>query len=291
MCCYARGVLNKGIHMSLVKTLAKVAIGVAIAKGVSAATKGGGTGGIAGMMRGTGGGGALGDMMSSLTQSMQGGAGGAAQGPQDMMGKMQSQGAQAGQSAAGAMGGLGDMLSKMAGGTAAAGAPSGGLQSLLGQIGGSGGGLGAVLGAGGATAGAGGLGALLGGALLADPTPPAPSDEEIARVMLRAMLQAAKCDGRLDEAEQAQITQMVGDVSPDEAELIRTELAAPVDIEGLASEVPQGMEQQAYMMSLIAIDLDSQAEANYLIDLAGALRLTPEQVDALHTQAGEPKIT
>jgi len=273
--------------MSLVKTLAKVAIGVAVAKGVSAAMKGGGTGGIAGMMRGTGGGGALGDMMSSLTQSMQGGAGGAAQGLQDMMGKMQSQGAQAGQSA---MGGLGDMMSKMAGGATSGGAPAGGLQNLLSQMG-SGGGLGALLGAGGATAGAGGLGALLGGALLADPTPPEPSDEEIARVMLRAMLQAAKCDGRLDEAEQAQVTQMVGDVSPEEAALIRTELAAPVDIEGLVAEITPGMEQQAYMMSLIAIDLDSQAEANYLIDLAGALRLTPEQVDALHTQAGEPKIT
>lgn len=280
--------------MSLVKTLAKVAIGVAIAKGVSAATKGGGTGGIAGMIRGTGGGGALGDMlgdmMSSVTQSMQGGAGGAAQGLQDIMGKMQSQGAQAGQSAMGDMGGLVDMMSKMAGGATSGGAPASGLQNLLSQMG-SGGGLGALLGAGGATAGAGGLGALLGGALLADPTPPKLSDEEIARVMLRAMLQAAKCDGRLDEAEQAQVTQMVGDVSPEEAELIRTELAAPVDIEGLASEVPQGMEQQAYMMSLIAIDLDRQAEANYLIDLAGALRLTPAQVDALHTQAGEPKIT
>jgi uncharacterized membrane protein YebE (DUF533 family) len=268
--------------MSLVKTLAKVAIGVALAKGASAAMKGGGTGGIAGMMRGTGGGGALGEMMSSLTQGMQGGPEGAAKGLQDMLGQMQTQGMQAGQSA---MGGLGDMLSKMT-----SGAPAGGLQNLLSQMG-TGGGLGALLGAGGAAGGAGGLGALLGGALLADPTPPAPSDEAVAAIMLRAMLQAAKCDGRLDDAEQAQIEQMIGSVSQEESELIRAELAAPVDVKGLAADVPKGMEQQAYMMSLIAIDLDSQPEADYLIAFAGALGLTPAQVDALHTQAGEPKIT
>jgi uncharacterized membrane protein YebE (DUF533 family) len=271
--------------MSLVKTLAKVAIGVAVAKGAQAALKGGGTGGIAGMLKGNGGGGALGEMMSSLTKSMQGGPAGAQSG---MAGMQKGMSDMMGQMAAGGqatMGGLGDMMAKMTSGQSV-----GGLQNVLSQMG-SGGGLGALLGGAGAAGGAGGLGALLGGALLADPTPPEPSEEAIALVMLRAMLQAAKCDGRLDEAEQAQIEQMVGGMSAEESALIKKELAAPVDAKGLAAEVPKGLEEQAYMMSLIAIDLDNQAEAAYLIDFAGALGLSREQVASLHKQAGEPAIT
>ncbi len=50
------------------------------------------------------------------------------------------------------------------------------------------------------------------------------------------------------------------------------------------------MEAQVYLVSLTAIDLDQQAEAQYLHALAQGLELTPEEVNALHDRAGAPRL-
>ena len=46
------------------------------------------------------------------------------------------------------------------------------------------------------------------------------------------------------------------------------------------------MEAQVYMMSLMGIDLDSQKEAQYLHDLATALRLDQAAVNKVHDMLG-----
>ncbi len=55
-------------------------------------------------------------------------------------------------------------------------------------------------------------------------------------------------------------------------------MAAPVDAEALARDVPKGLEKQVYTMSVMAIDFDNQNEARYLRDLAQAMGLNGDQV-------------
>ena len=143
--------------------------------------------------------------------------------------------------------------------------------SLLGSV------LGSVMGGGGSGGGASGIAGLVGGMLgggggkEAAQAPQAPRPAEIqeandqAVLMIRAMVNAAKSDGRIDETEQENIISKLGDdVSQAEIDFLKREFAAPVDVAGFARSVPQGLEQQIYALSLTSIELDTQKEAEYL---------------------------
>jgi uncharacterized membrane protein YebE (DUF533 family) len=54
--------------------------------------------------------------------------------------------------------------------------------------------------------------------------------------------------------------------------------------------VPKGLEKQIYTVSVLGIDLDSQAEAKYLAELASALGLSPAEVNAIHAKFGVPAL-
>lgn len=283
--------------MSLMKTLAKVAVGVAVAKGASAMMKNGQRGGTSQA-------GGLGGLLGGLTGGSAGGAGGLG----GMLGGL------TGGSAAGA-GGLQDMLGGLLGGGAAGGSTgSGGLGGLLESLGGaqggagSQGGLGGLLGGLAGAAGAGGLLGGLGGAVAKAPaqndqsfgavlnsqfdqTPEAPIEpsqdqEAAAALMLSAMIQAAKSDGTFDDAEKEKLLGQLGDVDAEEAAFVQAQLSAPIDIDGLVANTPDGMGQQVYAMSVVAIDLDTQDEAQYLHKLASAFGLQPAQVNDIHAQLG-----
>jgi len=198
----------------------------------------------------------------------------------------------------GSSGGLGGMLGGMLGGGSSSG---GGLGDLLGGIlgggpsqSGGGGGLADLIGAamkqfGGSSGGA-------GGALDVDLTQFQPNIEpeaanEQALVLVRAMIQAAKADGQVDMEEQQKILEGFGDeVSREELDFLKEEMARPLDVEGLVRSVPRGMEQQVYLMSLTAIDLDTNPEAQYLHQLAQGLGLDQETVNAIHDQLGAPRL-
>lgn len=326
--------------MSLISTLAKVAIGIAVAKGVSSLAKAGQGGQLSGSAgRGTpmgdtfspqggGAGGGLSDMMGDLLGGGRGSAGSASTQTGGGLGGMFDQLPDAatkktsGKNRANAPtsiedmlggGGLGDLLGGMlggasAGGRTAGGAQGGGLGDLLGgMLGGStgaartggaaqdGGGLGDLLGAvlGGAAVGGagGGLGDMLNKALTGKATAqeePSQAQELAAGLMLKCMIQAVKCDGALDEAEKKKLMGSLGDATQAEMKFVNAELAAPLDIEGLAKNIPQGMEAQAYMMSLMAINLDNKNEAQYLHGFAQALDLEKDQVNAIHDHVKAP---
>ncbi len=108
--------------------------------------------------------------------------------------------------------------------------------------------------------------------------------------MLRAMIQAAKSGGRIDAAEQRKLLGNLGDVSPKERRFVETEIQAPVDVEGLARQVPRGLEPQAYTMSLMAIDLDNRNEAQGLHRFASALGLDATGVNQIHARLGVPPL-
>jgi hypothetical protein len=120
--------------------------------------------------------------------------------------------------------------------------------------------------------------------------PPTPAQNAVAGLMLKAMIQAAKADGRIDAEEQRKLLGNLGEVSAAEKRFVEAQMKAPIDIAGLAGQVPRGLEAQVYMMSLMAIDLDNQTEATYLHQLATALGLDKRVVNQIHAKADAPAL-
>ena len=120
------------------------------------------------------------------------------------------------------------------------------------------------------------------------------TEEELsaeAIVLIRAMVQASKSDGQIDQEEQGDIVKRLGkDVTQDEIDFIRKEFDRPLDARETAWAIPLGLEEQAYGASLMAIDLDEQKEATYLGELAHGLRLTPRRCNELHRRFKAPEI-
>lgn len=113
---------------------------------------------------------------------------------------------------------------------------------------------------------------------------------EEAILLIRAMIAAAKSDGRITADEQQNIVGRIGQPTPEVVEFLKQEFARPVDVRELAWSVPLGLEPKVYMMSLAAIDLDTQAEADYLMRLAHGLRLDPAVCNDIHARLGAPTI-
>ena len=263
--------------MSLMKMLARVAIGVAVAKGAKSMMNSGNsrTAGTAGSAGG------LGGLLGGLTQG-------------------------------GSRGGMAGDLGGLLGGRGATGGGLGGLLDGIGGRRGGGGGLGAVLGG---LAGGAGLGGLLSGrenTLRRFPEKehapfgtvlnsqfedtegaeiePSRDQEALAALMLSAMIQVAKSDGTFDADERARLMDHLGEADAEDEAFIEQELQKPVDVDTLVRETPKGMEGQIYAISLLGIDLDTQAEAQYLHKLAQGYGMTPEEVNEIHAEMGVPSL-
>ena len=294
--------------MSLMKTLARVAAGVMLAKG------------IGGMMqqrqqgqqpRHSTGGGILGDLFGGGNQTTQ------RSGSQGGLGGMLGQvlgggGAGSGQryggpNSRGASGGLGGMFDQLTQGSS--GQRSGGLGDIFGGLaggaaaGGLGGMLGDLLGGGqqrDALAQRGAqpsndatFGELFNDAVIRQDEPeiaPTPEQNAVAGLMLKAMIQAAKSDGQIDERERERLLGQMGDLDDAEKQFIQQQMAAPSDAAALAREVPKGLEQQIYLASLMSIDFDNEREARYLNDLAEAMGISRADTNAIHDQLGVQKL-
>ena len=140
---------------------------------------------------------------------------------------------------------LGSLLKKVTGAGAAAApqpkAASGGMLGSLvgGLLGGksNGGMLGSLI-------GGGLLGSLLGGGNKEAPAQAmtAPEATEQATLLIRAMCNAAKADGDIDQDEQQNIIGRLGDdVDQAEIDFVNAELNAPLDIAGFAASVPAAL--------------------------------------------------
>ncbi len=245
---------------------------------------------IANALGGDGGG--LGDLMGNLSQ---------------MVG---------GDSSSGEGGGLGGMLGSVLGGSdEGQESGAGGLSGLLGKVtsnlsGNSAalGGLGAL---GGALLGGGGKaakGAIGGGALallaslgmaalkksgqqpvqppaVLNDNPTSDQEQEMdreAKILVKAMINAAKADGEIDEEEQQRIIGKLDDdgLSEEEKNFFQDEAAAPLDLEGViaSAEGRPEMGAQIYAASLLAIEVDTAEEKEYMQNLAEGLGLGSEVV-------------
>jgi uncharacterized membrane protein YebE (DUF533 family) len=117
---------------------------------------------------------------------------------------------------------------------------------------------------------------------------PGPEDGNFAKLTLRAMINAAKADGAIDQTEKARLFDRLGQVTLTEEEkaFLFDELAKPIDTDGLVAAVgsPQAA-AHVYAASLLAIDVDQPAEQRYLDDLARRLNLAPELAAEIRSAA------
>ncbi len=108
-------------------------------------------------------------------------------------------------------------------------------------------------------------------------------------LVVRAMIAAAKADGEVSEDEIQRIVGRVGadGLSEEEKQFIIAELRRPLDLAALMAAVPdERVAAEIYAASLLAIDLDTPAEAAYLRQLAQALRLDGATLSRLHEITG-----
>lgn len=214
-----------------------------------------------------------------------------------------------GQGHGGAGGGIGDMLSGMLG---SAGQAVGGNQNLA--VGGLGALVGALLGGGGKSVGGavgGGVMAVLASmafkALAASGEQKAQTQapvgllepqtnsekqelEEKSGIILNAMINAAKADGQIDQNEMDRILGKLKEAGIDGEGLryVTDQMQKPVETDQLIAAA-QGNPQlaaQIYAASLLAIEVDTQAERDYLSQLADGMGLTAQVASRIEEMAG-----
>lgn len=103
--------------------------------------------------------------------------------------------------------------------------------------------------------------------------------EDMRLILLRAMISAAKADGHIDTSERARIEQQISDlgIGAEEQRFLVQQLRAdsdPITIARLSESEEQATE--IYLVSMLAIDLDTDEERRYLDRLGDALHLPME---------------
>lgn len=123
---------------------------------------------------------------------------------------------------------------------------------------------------------------------------PAPGNdaahEELGKTLVRAMIAAAKADGKIDAEEKDAIFERLKTMplSAEEKAWVFDELSTPLDINAVVAraDTPEHA-AEIYAASLVAITADTPAEQAYLEALAAKLRLDSVLVTEIHKAAGE----
>ena len=223
-------------------------------------------------------------------------------------------------------GGLGSILTQALGGGSGSG--SGGLGGILGNVlndagnavggkqnlalGGLGALAGALLGGGGKSLGGalgGGVMALLGtmayqalkGAGSQEPEVPLGLQEpqsaaerqqleQNSEIVLKAMINAAKADGQIDQGEIQRIVGKLQESGMDKEaqQYVLTEMAKPLNTQALIASAKgqPAFGAQIYAASLLAIEVDTPEEKKYLDQLAAGLGLNPEVTQRIKEMVG-----
>jgi uncharacterized membrane protein YebE (DUF533 family) len=115
----------------------------------------------------------------------------------------------------------------------------------------------------------------------------APQGEaEFALTLVRAMIAAAKADGRIDEEERRRIGDRIALLGLDEdaEKFLLEEIAAPLDLDAItAAARTEEQKVELYTASRLTLDPDTRAERGYLDLLAGRLNLPDALVE--HVEA------
>jgi len=114
--------------------------------------------------------------------------------------------------------------------------------------------------------------------------------EQHSELILKAMINAAKADGRIDEGEIRRIVgklQEIG-VGREAEQYVMTQMQKPMETEKLIAAAQGGLElaAQMYGASLLAIEVDTPEEKKYLDQLAAGLGLDPKVVQRIQELVG-----
>lgn len=110
-------------------------------------------------------------------------------------------------------------------------------------------------------------------------------------LVLRGMIQAAKADGRIGPDEMERIAGKIGEdgVSPEEKQFVMDEMNKPFDVQSLINDIPsQEVGAQVYAAALLAIEVDTPSEQEFLQKLAGGIGLDAAAVQQLHAMTNTP---
>jgi uncharacterized membrane protein YebE (DUF533 family) len=112
-----------------------------------------------------------------------------------------------------------------------------------------------------------------------------------ALLIVEAMVSAAKADGQIDSGERNRIAGRVKEsgAGAEALEFLMDEMQRPLDLAALVAKVTGSEEAiEVYGASLLAIEVDTQAEVDYLRRLAEALGLDANVVSQIHQALGAP---
>jgi uncharacterized membrane protein YebE (DUF533 family) len=115
-----------------------------------------------------------------------------------------------------------------------------------------------------------------------------PEVEEHSHAILRALIAAAKADGRIDDTEKQMISTEIGRHTDDPQlqQWLDEEVAKPLDPAEVAqSATDSGMAAEMYLASVMLVDDQQDAERSYLDELAAALGIEPDLQVHLEQQA------
>jgi len=106
-----------------------------------------------------------------------------------------------------------------------------------------------------------------------------PDVEDHSHAVLRALIAAAKADGRIDDAEMQMITAEIGKHidDPDLQQWLDEEVARPLDATDVSvSATDPAIAAEMYLASVMLVNDQGEAERAYLDELAAALKIEPE---------------
>ncbi|MFZ2087050.1 MAG: DUF533 domain-containing protein, partial [Desulfobaccales bacterium] len=114
--------------------------------------------------------------------------------------------------------------------------------------------------------------------------------ENQAQLVLKAMINAAKADGQIDQGEVQRILGKLDAAGADASarDFILTELTKPMETEAIVATAkgnPQ-LAAELYAASLLAIKVDTPAEQEYMKNLSAGLGLAPQAVANLQSTMG-----
>jgi uncharacterized membrane protein YebE (DUF533 family) len=107
------------------------------------------------------------------------------------------------------------------------------------------------------------------------------------------MIAAAYADGNIDQKERRQILEKLRavELTPEEHGFISQELLSPCGLDVIlqAVKTPE-MAKQVYAVSLMAIEVDTEAERDYIRQLAQGLGLDAVTLQGIHRELGTQAI-
>jgi uncharacterized membrane protein YebE (DUF533 family) len=112
---------------------------------------------------------------------------------------------------------------------------------------------------------------------------------DVATLTIRAMINAAKADGRIDKTETERLVGKLREdgITDEEQRFVMEEMRKPMDTDAIVQAVPnEQVAAQIYTASLMAINVDTDAEKRYMQELASKLGLNQQVMAYLHQAVG-----